>query len=284
MLPIRHRPSGTFQIMSKIESMQRILREEGPQSVITSGFTALGKWWRQGEMWEFNKSEYVRIDGCRIGLDDPIAKGFRDLLTMGLFERPERQAIRRFLNPTFPVIELGGCIGVVACVTNALLQNPQKHIVVEANPDAARILEMNRQRNGCQFSILKAAVGYETEFVDFVVNDANLLGSSSEIENGRKIRVPATRLMDIVMQQGFQRFSLVCDIEGTEVELVQNESALLASNAELIVMEVHEKLRGAGKIDNMLFDLQKVGFEIVFRVKDTYVLKNRNFVMRSEMQ
>lgn len=270
--------------MSKLQTVRRIMREEGLQSAVIRSGIALGKWWRQGEPWQISKSNYVRIDGCRIGLDNPIALGFRDLLTTAQFEWPERKAIRKYLNPALPVVELGGCIGVVACVTNQLLNNKKQHVVVEANPDVAPILEANRERNRAQFSVVRAAVGYDADFVEFHVDDANLLASSSELSGGRKVRVPAVRLRDILTDNGFKRFTLVCDIEGTEVEMVQNDSSVLASMADLIVMEVHAKLRGENKINDMLRELQRIGFEIAFQVKDTYVLKNRNIPQTAEMQ
>jgi 16S rRNA A1518/A1519 N6-dimethyltransferase RsmA/KsgA/DIM1 with predicted DNA glycosylase/AP lyase activity len=74
---------------------------------------------------------------------------------MGVFEKHERETIKRCLDPNLPVVEVGGCIGVVACTTNRLLQEPSKHVVVEANPDLVPVLEANRQLNQCEFVVLQ---------------------------------------------------------------------------------------------------------------------------------
>ena len=49
--------------------------------------------------------------------------------------------IARSLRRDLPVVELGGSIGVVACVTNRLLKDRKAHLVVEANPLAIPHLE-----------------------------------------------------------------------------------------------------------------------------------------------
>jgi FkbM family methyltransferase len=262
-------------IRKKFEAFNRILRDEGPRSVVASSWQVFEKWWRQGELWELRKSAYVRLGGCRIGLDDPIAQSFHDLLTTGVFERPERIAIKKFLNTSLPVVELGGCIGVVACTTNRLLRNPAFHVVVEANPELTPLLEANRDRNRCKFFILQRGVGYDSDFVCLHINDGNLLGSSARTRAGREIRVPVITLREIVNQFSFARCNLICDIEGTEVELVRHERDTLARHVDLLVVEVHQRLLGEDPVSEMMNTLKEIGFETVYRVWDAYVLKNR---------
>src|SRR5882672_2309936 len=155
----------------KLRTARRLLRDQGPRSVIAQGFEVAGKWWRQGEPWEIRKSNYVRLDGCRIGLDNPLSKRFHNLLTSGIFESPERHAIKTFLDPSLPVVEFGGCIGVVACMTNRRLRDAARHVVVEANPEIAPLLEANRKRNRSRFFIVEKAIGYGSDFVTFHLND-----------------------------------------------------------------------------------------------------------------
>ncbi len=262
-------------IRKKFETFNRILRDEGPRSVVASSWQVFEKWWRQGELWELRKSGYVRLGGCRIGLDDPIAQSFHNLLTTGVFERPERIAIKKFLNTSLPVVELGGCIGVVACTTNRRLRNPAFHVVVEANPELTPLLEANRDRNRCKFFILQRAVGYDSPFVSLHINDGNLLESSARTRAGREIRVPVITLREIVNQFSFARCNLICDIEGTEVELVRHERDTLARHVDLLIVEVHRKLLGADPVSEMMNTLKEIGFETVYKVRDAYVLKNR---------
>ena len=46
-------------------------------------------------------------------------------LLSGTYEKPEREAVLRYRQPNWSAIELGGCIGVVSCITNKLLKNPE---------------------------------------------------------------------------------------------------------------------------------------------------------------
>ena len=50
------------------------------------------------------------------------------------YELPERTAIARYLRRDLPVVELGGSIGVVACVTNRLLKDRTADLVVGKSP------------------------------------------------------------------------------------------------------------------------------------------------------
>ena len=96
----------------------------------------------------------IRIDGRSFDLPPTTSTFLGGLACLGVYETV--RAIRRCTVPaprTLPVVELGGSAGIVACLTNSLLLDPTRHIVVEANPNLVPILERNRQTNGCQFGI-----------------------------------------------------------------------------------------------------------------------------------
>jgi hypothetical protein len=71
------------------------------------------------------------------------------------------------LRRDLPVIELGGALGVVACVTNKLLAQPSAHVVVEANPLAIPPLTVNKEANHCAFEIVNRAIAYGVDSVTF---------------------------------------------------------------------------------------------------------------------
>ncbi len=84
----------------------------------------------------------LALDGCEFDVSSPvITRRVKSSLLFHRYERGERQALRRHLDPAKPVVELGGGIGVVACVINRRLSNPHRHVVVEAN---ARLIEIIR--------------------------------------------------------------------------------------------------------------------------------------------
>jgi FkbM family methyltransferase len=215
------------------------------------------------------------MDGCRIALDESVPASLHHLLARDVFESHERNGIRKFLDRSLPVVELGGCIGVVACMTNRLLKEPARHVVVEANPELAPLLEANRNRNNCKFTTLQRAVGYDSDVVDLNIDDSNPLGSSALTSGGRTLRVATITLKEILRHFRFDRFTLICDIEGMEGELVRHESDILAKHVALIVIEVHRKLLGNNPVQEMLARLESIGFDTVSNTWDTYVLKNR---------
>jgi FkbM family methyltransferase len=253
---------------------QAASRKRDLASIVTAGRVVLGKWWRQGEVWQLKKSGYVRLDGCRIGLEDSYPPGFRNLLSTGIFERPEREAINRFLDPELPVIELGGCIGVVACTTNRRLRFPQQHVVVEANPAMIPFLKTNRDRNRSRFTILHGALGYESSgFVQMSFQDSNPLASSAQVAKGNVASIQAVTLGGILERYPFERFTLICDIEGSEFEMIEREREILDARVALIIIEIHERMLGPDSTRLLHANLKKANFEIIRRIGETYVLR-----------
>lgn len=271
---MRKELTPTSGLAGKIQSFHRILAEEGPRAALTTTRVAAAKWWRQGEIWEFRKSEHVRLDGCRFGLDTRIAPPLRNLLVTGLFEGPERKIIRRYLDRSLPVIEFGGCIGVVACTTNLLLTNPRRHVVVEANPALVRIIEENRNRNDCGFTVLHGAVGYGADVATIHFSETNPLESSAYGEGGIPVGVKTISLREIVTSHDFRQCSLICDIEGSEFDLIEEEADVLQERVALLVMELHRRILGPGKTEKILTTLQNRGFRLLDGAHETCVFRN----------
>ena len=211
----------------------------------------------------------MTLDGCTFDLGRLPNTSMKLALLEDGYEALERRAVQRYLNINEPIIELGACIGVVACITNRLLVNPKMHVVVEVNPNAIPLLEDNRRRNQCQFEILNAAIAYNTDTVTFQpAGDlwANGLGQ----RNGEAaVTVRTIRLQDIANQRGFDSFTLICDIEGYEHDLVFNESEVL-QKVNLLILETHARVIGDDKNSAMLRKLEETGLRAIDQ--DSYVL------------
>jgi FkbM family methyltransferase len=182
----------------------------------------------------------------------------------GQYEAFERSAVQRYIDPNLPVIELGGCIGVVACVTNRLLQAPTQHLVVEANPAAITILEESRSRNGCGFRVVCAAVAYGREKVTF--RAARDLWTSSMLvrHRGDDVTVPALTLSALIEDAGFGRLNLICDIEGAEVEIVEQDADALRKVA-VFILETHPQVVGDEAAARTVEAIRALGFQVVER-------------------
>jgi FkbM family methyltransferase len=267
-------------LQQKLATALGVWRRQGVEGVTRVSLETAGKWWRRGEAFELGKlvgrgSNHARIDGCRFELDhEAITPTLEHLLLTGLHEAPERTLIRRHLNPDLPLVEFGGAVGVVACIANRRLRDPSQHVVVEANPALLPVLEANRLRNRSRFFIVHRAVAYGAPAVSFRVA-ADVLASSARVPGSSTVTVRATTLEEILRQSRFSRCNLVCDIEGTEVDLVREEPEVLATAVEVLIMEVHDRIVGAAACAEMLRSLEKLGFELVDRSWDTVAMRRR---------
>ena len=223
----------------------------------------------------------ARIDGCTFTLDTPaIPTGLKALFLFDRYERAERDALRRHLDASLPVVELGGSLGVVACITNRLLANPMRHVVVEANAAMLSVLEENRRRNGCRFEVMHRAIGYGSPTVTFFEDDDFLSGSVLSGRAGyegrprRAVSVAAVSLREIVDSHAFEQCTLVCDIEGAELGMVENEIVTLRERVNTIIMETHPGAVGAAAVQRMMEALCSGGFKQIDGQAETVVLRN----------
>jgi FkbM family methyltransferase len=277
--------------MGKLATAKRVLQTQGVAGLAPvfkhklQGFVDFFKpWdnWLYGKLVELRGS-IVHIDGCSFNVNSSvISTRLKSRFLFNNYETPEREALQLFLDPTLPVIELGGSVGVVACLTNRKLSNPGQHVVVEANPALVPLLEENRDRNKCGFTVLPRAYAYGRDYVLFHSNVTNFLGSSTltysdaeaiagEVVND--VEVKTISLQAIMDQYGFDRCTLICDIEGGEAELVEHESALIRDKVATIIIEVHAGFIGEDTTRDMLVRLESLGFRSIFHKWDTYVFQ-----------
>jgi FkbM family methyltransferase len=224
------------------------------------------------QMLAHGHKKEVRLDRCTFSLEGITDGSTRIELITHNYEAPERRAIARYARRHLPVIELGGSIGVVSCVTNKLLQTPTAHLVVEANPLAIPHLEGNKKLNQCQFEIVNRAIAYGVDFVTFRPN-SSMCGNSITVDGDlAPVTVQAARLGDLARDRGFNRFTLICDIEGVEYDLVCQETEALKS-ADTIIMETHDRFIGADKSRLMMTKLADLGFKLVEETEFVVVLR-----------
>ena len=215
-----------------------------------------------------------KMDGCTFGSGGIEVEGLRNDVLNGVFETFERSAVQRYTSPALPVVELGGCMGIVSCITNRRLTNPSAHVVVEANPMVIPLLRKNRRRNHCHFEILNRAIAYGTETIQYAPS-ANFAGNPLDEQSGTSmVMVKTTGLREILSRPGFESYTLICDIEGHECELVEHEGALVG-RAETIILETHARLVGEEKNAAMLARLNQLGFEVVASESYVVVLKKQ---------
>lgn len=250
--------------------MARILRQEGMGAVAIAVKQQIALHWALFSTR--NKTRSLTLDGCSFNLESIPASPMKLVMLRGEYEEFERKAVSRHVPPDLPVIELGGCIGVVACITNRLLRNPDSHIVVEPNPEVIPHLEESRRLNKCRFEIVNGAIAYDQPAVVFTPNRDLWANSLTTRAGEETVTVPTVRLRDLVARHKFDCFTLICDIEGYEYELVLNEAEVLRS-ATTIILETHSRIIGEAKTKHMLSLLEEIGFRAVEEESFVVVMK-----------
>ncbi len=218
----------------------------------------------------------ARVGGITIGMDNRfIGADIKGEIMVDGYEYQERQLIQKYLPNDEPVIELGASIGVAACMVNRRLTSPDQHVVVEANPDLMSILKKNRDMNHCQFQIIEAAIGYDSAYITFFSNEGSLTGSIYR-GGGKLMRVPARTLQSIAEGAGFSHFNLICDIEGSEIDVIDHELTFISEHVGLILVETHHFTPfGEEGMRTAIEKLQKSGFEIIDKIHNNFCLQNR---------
>jgi FkbM family methyltransferase len=212
----------------------------------------------------------VRIEGMTFSLDSPlIATPLKSTIFFGLHEVDEREMLNRWLPKDLAVVELGAGIGVVSCLTNRKLARPQDHVVLEVNPPLVPLLERNRKLNDCQFGIINKGLSYDSETVELSVNQnfvgtrrASLTGLQSDGNSATTFIVPATTLKSIIETAGMDQIALICDIEGTELALVEREIDTIRQHVRFILVELHPRVLGLEATTRIIDTLVSAGFTL----------------------
>jgi FkbM family methyltransferase len=205
-------------------------------------------------------------DGCTFVIPRNITSlELRASFLLRSYEADERQLVRKFFLPEDSVLELGACLGIIACITNKLLLDPTRHVVVEANPHCLPAIHRNRARNQASFLVEHCAVSNEKEVI-FSIDPQHITGSSIGNRSGISVRLPGRSLNELVERHG--PFSaLIVDIEGSELELLESSASTLRT-FRLVIIELHETIIGVKGIDRCHSSLQAAGF----------VLKEKSYI------
>ena len=139
------------------------------------------------------------------------------------------------------VLELGGSVGVLACLTGKLMSDSNKLVVVEAHPNLVSVLEANRDRNNLEFKIHEGAAHYNNSEVSFKYNEYPLNGqifNQGGFGNTGTVTMKATTPMDLEEKYGLKFNVLNCDIEGSEYMLLDNLLDYF-KNYDHLIVEFH---------------------------------------------
>lgn len=190
------------------------------------------------------------------------------------YEAEEFDLVTKALPNDIDVIELGAGIGYISCLINKLTTVENTHVAVEANPRLIPIIKRNKDINDANFVILEKAYSSSGEQSRFYIDQAFPWSSTTNPRNENNVTaVENITLADICDKFGIHRFSLVCDIEGAEFDLIANEIGFLRSHCNVMIIEIHDTV-------DLEFDpidkIKQNGYKITEQKGRTYAFRKRN--------
>jgi len=161
----------------------------------------------------------------------------------GFYESAEVRFIHKYFNGETDVVELGGSLGIVSAHIGSMLHSNKKLFIVEPNPEliAAATQNVSRYCKG-QFELVNAALCYSGQEAALSISTNN---TASQLVNGNgasnhEIRyVETITLSKLIKGRNLKEYSLVCDIEGAEVDFLINDHEALQCCREILI-ELHD--------------------------------------------
>lgn len=200
-----------------------------------------------------------RADGCEFEIPRHLTStAYRAGFLTDEYEAEERELIRNFIRREDSVLEVGACMGIVSCVTNKLLRDNTRHVVVEGNPFCIPAICRNREINHCGFLVENCALSSQRD-VTFYLHPVYIVGGTVQRESNRPVRVPGRTLMEFDARYG--PFSaLVMDVEGSELDALGPAEEIL-KKYRVVIIELHEWAIGAENVERCREILRRAGLQ-----------------------
>jgi FkbM family methyltransferase len=252
----------------------------GSGVMIDSLMTSFKKWRRRRRRQRIIRAHLKQhgefyFRGYPVWVPEDVDLGIQALIANCGYEAAECKMVERYLPCHLPVIELGGCLGLVSSVVARNLEAGIAAIVVEANPTLLAACRHNATLGGqrAHTEIIPKAVAYSGGQVAFHVHDnAHISRLAGDTETGGKI-VDAVTLSELVgLLEPSVQFSLICDIEGAEVELVTCDADALQRCA-LAIIEMHPGLYADHTVEELINLISAAGLDLVAQEQNVYAFQ-----------
>ena len=216
----------------------------------------------KGALFDLSGGEF-RADGCTFAIPKHLTSlAYRSCFFDRSYEAEERELVRALVKPDDRVLELGACLGIVSCVTNKLLRDNSRHVVVEGNPFCIPSIHRNRELNHCGFLTENCAVSSQRD-VTFYLHPVYIVGGTTQRQSGRPILVPGRSLLEL--EEKYGPFSaLIMDVEGSELEVLAASGEAL-KKYRLVIVELHDWAIGVEGVGRCRAILEQSGLRQVKR-------------------
>ena len=197
----------------------------------------------------------IPFDGMHIWTDEgSLQPSTKAALFWGLYEKSERRMIARYLPQDVPVIELGASVGGITNVIRRRVNDDTPVFSVEANPHLVPLIKKSLAENGHggRVDIVHAAISYgDGDTVAFSIDPVSTNSKLAENEHSTNVQhVPRVSLAQIVQNNDLTRYSLVCDVEGAEFQIVEQDMEAFCG-AHTVIIELHNTSDGK-KADDLV--------------------------------
>ncbi len=205
-------------------------------------------------MWKFGAKELIDIKGVTICIGHPVfSKYMKNELRKGMYEKYESNEIEKIIQKGERILEIGAGIGFVTCVM-AKNKNVEKILSYEAHPELINVIKDTLSRNNVDVNkveIRNAVLCHDTaqETRDFYIHEDFWASSLLPMKDAKLIEKIGIEHFNKVVED-FQPTLIVCDIEGSELELFGQSNL---TGVRSVFLEIHQVLIG-GKGVKLLFD------------------------------
>lgn len=211
--------------------------------------------------------------GVTVDTSDPrVGSRVKAQLLFGLYERAEIGFIHHYLGGDRDVVELGSSLGVTGSHILRSLPPGRRLIGVEANPHLIPVIEANLAAHAGDrdWALVHAAVSYRDGPIRLQVG-AETQGShlhlaegsanNATAKPGELVEVPVITLSSVLADHQLDRYDLVCDIEGAEIDLLDREAEALA-RCDRLIIELHAR-PGVSVADLRTVLTDRHGFDVL---------------------
>lgn len=205
------------------------------------------------------KPEIIKNGGIALVARHPaISDEMREILYLNRYEVPELEILRRTLQETDRVLEVGGGIGFLSAYL-ARICGDANVTMVEANPALEPLIRKNHALNGVAPRLISAvATCGECESATLFLAE-NFWSSSTVGQRENKVVVPAVNLNRLIEE--LRPTYLILDVEGSEVEMAP---ALRLDGVEKLLVELHPHSTGNAKANEVVQHFVRAGFLVDF--------------------
>lgn len=221
-----------------------------------------------------NKIPSLKLKGLKFDCSsEQISPHTKAQIFFGIYESAEYRFCNKYIPASANIIELGSSIGLISSFVSQT-KAPKNIVAIEANPELIPVINANFALNRVKnYKIINKAIGLDkSENLWFSKGSDNTTGVISDKQSDGAAKVQCTTLSDIVTQEDFGGYVLICDIEGGEVDILKDKNNGLSS-CDLIIMEIHwtERADRTYSVDEIADDIIAIGFKVLDRFGNTFV-------------